>query len=58
MMLGKLYWYSQSTDKAINEFKEAASILSITHGEDSTIMKELREMMEEAQREQSWKSTH
>lgn len=50
-MLGRLCWYLEQTKEAIVQFKNAYQILSLTHGSDSVLVRELMRLFEEAQAE-------
>ncbi|KAK6939821.1 SET domain, partial [Dillenia turbinata] len=52
---GKLEWFLGETDNAIKSFTKAADILRITHGTNTTLVKDLLIKLEEARAEASYK---
>lgn len=52
---GKLEWLLGYTDEAIKSLTQAVDVLRITHGTNTSFMKDLIAKLEEAQAEASYK---
>ena len=56
-MVGKLHWYLQNTREAVRPLEKAIKVLSITHGGGHPLVKELANMLHEAEAELAYQQT-